>query len=652
MHLVKAYNASDSREKRVYSYGMAIAVPIRRSSRSEEGARTAALYRAHGAELLRFAWHRLGRLEDAEDAVQATFLSAHRVLAEGEQIREPRAWLFRILRNECLTRIAVTKRRGSHEPLEEWHADPRASVAEASESRDEFDVAVALLGTLPTQQREALVLREWLGLSAIETASVLESTPQGIDALVYRARKSLVGLADVPDASTCAETRDALVESAVTTKVRAHLLACRSCRTAARRLRAPEELAVHGTLPFDSVAARIGESIPGFAAAATTAAVVGSGAAAATVASSLAAGTAVKVATAVAIGAVVTGGAISAGPTVRDAIRPPAKIAPAPESAPQQQVVVQTANGSATVVPPAKSVAGDANNAVNSAAGVPVVASDAVLVEATPPPLASEESVPPVAGAEDSALEGAPSGDLPADGSVPAAPTEPKQPTGKHEDSKQSTGKHEDSKQSSGKQSDSKQSSGKQSESKQSEVKPSESKQSSGKQSESKQSESKQSESKPSESKPSTGKQSESKQSESKQSEVKPSESKQSSGKQSESKQSESKQSESKPSESKQSTGKQSESKQPESKQPEPKPSESKPSESKPSESKQSSGKQSESKQSESKQSESHQSEPSKSTVATPPVVSAPPVVPVVAAPTKHDGGDKDKSKSRDSQRD
>ena len=87
------------------------------------------------------------------------------------------------------------------------------------------------------------------------------------------------------------------------------------------------------------------------------------------------------------------------------------------------------------------------------------------------PPLAVEESVP-VAGAEDSALEGAPSGDLPADGSVPAAPTEPKQPTGKHEDSKQPTGKHEDSKQS--------------------EVKPSESKQSSGKQSESKQSESKQ----------------------------------------------------------------------------------------------------------------------------------------------------------------
>jgi hypothetical protein len=141
--------------------------------------------------------------------------------------------------------------------------------------------------------------------------------------------------------------------------------------------------------------------------------------------------------------------------------------------------------------------------------------------EATPPPVAVEESVP-VAGAEDSALEGVPAGDQPADGSVPAAPAESKQPTGKQEDSKQSG-----SKQPTGKQEDSKQSSGKQSESKQSE-----------------------------------------------------------------------------------------------------------------------------SKQSSDKQSESQQSEPSKGTITTPPVGSAPPVVPVVVAPTKHDGGDKDKSKSRDSQRD
>ncbi|MEI6624962.1 MAG: sigma-70 family RNA polymerase sigma factor [Thermoleophilia bacterium] len=541
---------------------MAIAVPLQRSSRSEEGARTAALYRAHGAELLRFAWHRLGRLEDAEDAVQATFLSAHRVLAEGEHVREPRAWLFRILRNECLTRIAMTKRRGSHEPLEEWHADPRASVVEASESRDEFDVAVALLGTLPAQQREALVLREWLGMSAIETASILESTPQGVDALVYRARKSLVGVADVPDASTCADTRDALVAGTASTKMRAHLMACRSCRTAARRLRAPEELAVSGMLPLDSIASRIGESIPGFAAGATAAALAGTGAAA-TVASSLAAGTAVKIAAAVAIGAVVTGGAISGVPAVRNVIRPPANTASAPESSSPPKVSVQTAVGSATVAPPAKQEVGAAHQPASNGVGAEVASSGSAVVAASA--LAqSAVTAGPATGSVDATPANPPSSDAPA--------TQPvtKQP-----------------------------------EAKQSETKPPESKQPESKQPAGKQPESKQPESKLPESK----------QSESKQPESKQPESKQPAGKQPESKQPESKLPESKQPESKQPAGKQPESKQPESQQPQ-------------------------------------QSESSKGTIATPPVVTAPPVVPVVAAPAKHDGGDKNKSDSRDSQRD
>ena len=248
---------------------MAVAIPLRSGARSQsEGALTAALYRQHAGELLRFAWHRLGRLEDAEDAVQATFLSAHRVLAEGERVREPRAWLFRILRNECLTRLAMTKRRGVHEELGEWHADTSASVADQMESNDEFDVAVALLATLPEQQREAIVLREWLGMSAIETADVLDVTPQGVDALVYRARKALVGLADVEEESTCGVVRQALADAKVNAKIRAHLLACRSCRSAARRLHAPEEMAAaNGFLPLDSIASRLGESIPGFAVA-------------------------------------------------------------------------------------------------------------------------------------------------------------------------------------------------------------------------------------------------------------------------------------------------------------------------------------------------------------------------------------------------
>ena len=447
MHSVKAYRASDSREKRVYSYGMAIAVPLRRSSRSDEGARTAALYRAHGAELLRFAWHRLGRLEDAEDAVQATFLSAHRVLVEGEQIREPRAWLFRILRNECLTRIATTKRRGVPEHLEDWHADAAPGVAEQVEQREEFDTTVALLASLPGPQRDALVLREWLGLSSIETATIIDSTPQGVDALIYRARKSLVAVPDADDQSTCADTRRALAADEITVRTRAHLVGCRSCRAAALRLRAPEEVAVaNGILPLDSLAEGLGVLVPGFAAAlgitilggatataATTAAtaagttagtagaVTATAGGAATVAATTTAtvatatvGTATattavasgavlgaKVAVGIALGVGVVGGTVATVPAVREAVTPIVQIeGERPQAKPPR---IENGDGKRVAVaepPPAAALAGSAVEPPRTPKGVEAGATSKDATSGAPPAEAGAvEAASPAAAA-------------------------------------------------------------------------------------------------------------------------------------------------------------------------------------------------------------------------------------------------------------
>lgn len=419
---------------------MAVAIPLRSGARSRsEGALTAALYRDHAGELLRFAWHRLGRLEDAEDAVQATFLSAHRVLSEGERVREPRAWLFRILRNECLTRIAMTKRRGIHEELGEWHADSRASVAEQMESNDEFDVAVALLATLPEQQREAMVLREWLGMSAIETADVLDVTPQGVDALVYRARKALVGLADVEEESACGVVRQALADGKINARIRSHLLTCRSCRSAARRLNAPEEMAVaNGLLPLDSIASRLGDSIPGFAVAGGAIAVAGGGAAAAGIASTIAAGTAAKVVVGVAVGAIVATGAVREAPAIREALAPAANVQALP-TAPTAKQQVASADGTKRIVDSSKSTgqiaapapgrAGAAAAGSAGAAPAPQVATAATAAPAVAPVQGSA----PVAAPAEAAPTGASASTAPATGSAtpeagdkaPAVPATP-----------------------------------------------------------------------------------------------------------------------------------------------------------------------------------------------------------------------------------
>src|SRR5215218_5445870 len=62
-----------------------------------------ALYDRHHRALLGFCRHMLGTREEAEDALQQTYLRAHRALLARGAPAELRPWLFTIARNCCLT---------------------------------------------------------------------------------------------------------------------------------------------------------------------------------------------------------------------------------------------------------------------------------------------------------------------------------------------------------------------------------------------------------------------------------------------------------------------------------------------------------------------------------------------------------------------
>src|SRR5712671_3969803 len=57
----------------------------------------------HYADCGRFAYRMLGNRQDAEDALQETFLRAYRALATYRHSDRFRSWLFRILVNQCRT---------------------------------------------------------------------------------------------------------------------------------------------------------------------------------------------------------------------------------------------------------------------------------------------------------------------------------------------------------------------------------------------------------------------------------------------------------------------------------------------------------------------------------------------------------------------
>jgi RNA polymerase sigma-70 factor (ECF subfamily) len=151
------------------------------------GARAEQLFQRYERQIYAFCLYRLGDRQDAEDAVQSTFLNALRALEQGVVPRAESAWLFKIAQNVCLTRrrSAVRRRRvESPTPLAE-------SVASPDHDADRLVDLTGALHGLPPRQRRALVLREWQGLEYAEIADRLGLTHAAVETLLHRARRSL-----------------------------------------------------------------------------------------------------------------------------------------------------------------------------------------------------------------------------------------------------------------------------------------------------------------------------------------------------------------------------------------------------------------------------------------------------------------------------
>jgi RNA polymerase sigma-70 factor (TIGR02960 family) len=158
----------------------------------------------------------LGSLQDAEDMLQETFLAAWRGLDDFEGRASLRTWLYRIATNRCLNLLRSKARRPAEEvpPMPEptpptrrseplWLQpypdllleglpDPTPGPAARYETKEATALAfVAGLQRLPPLQRTALVLRDVLGFSAGESATILETTEASVKGALQRARAAL-----------------------------------------------------------------------------------------------------------------------------------------------------------------------------------------------------------------------------------------------------------------------------------------------------------------------------------------------------------------------------------------------------------------------------------------------------------------------------
>jgi RNA polymerase sigma-70 factor, ECF subfamily len=154
------------------------------------GARLSELFEAHGRMVLGLCRLLLRDIDEAEDAAQQVFLSAHRSMLGGTEPREPAAWLAAIARRECHGRIRSRMATPLELVVEERDA-VAADVEQVAGRNAEIEALCAALVELPRQQREAIVLREFYGLSYEEVRVALGVSDGAVESLLFRARKRL-----------------------------------------------------------------------------------------------------------------------------------------------------------------------------------------------------------------------------------------------------------------------------------------------------------------------------------------------------------------------------------------------------------------------------------------------------------------------------
>jgi RNA polymerase sigma-70 factor (ECF subfamily) len=137
----------------------------------------------------RYAHRMLGQREDAEDALQETFIRVYRALGAYAEREQFRAWLYRILVNEC--RSLVRRRlRGDRRALQS--ADG-ARHTDGPRERD-FEIRDALQRALDRVEpllREAFLLHYGEGLEYREISAVTGAGVSAVKMRVKRARDAM-----------------------------------------------------------------------------------------------------------------------------------------------------------------------------------------------------------------------------------------------------------------------------------------------------------------------------------------------------------------------------------------------------------------------------------------------------------------------------
>lgn len=162
------------------------------------------LVRRHQRSVLNFIYRFLGDHIEAEDLTQEVFLRIWKSAATYQPDAKFTTWLYRVATNLC-----INKQRTLH--IRKWFsisqsqkqkqdsaipfipvenagpATPENQLVDDERTRQLLDA----FGDLPTNQRSAMILKVYHGLSYQEIAQIIDRSVSAVDSLLIRAKKNL-----------------------------------------------------------------------------------------------------------------------------------------------------------------------------------------------------------------------------------------------------------------------------------------------------------------------------------------------------------------------------------------------------------------------------------------------------------------------------
>jgi RNA polymerase sigma-70 factor (ECF subfamily) len=159
-----------------------------------------ALVAEHQNRVVNICFRFLRNEEDARDTAQDVFLDVYRALPAFRGEAALSTWIHRIAVTKSLDALRRSKRKkrqeagglvGTTEEIEREAADAGPDPGKALEDGERADLLGRAVAALPRKQRIAVTLSKYEGMSSVEIAGILGTTPGAVDSLVHRAQAAL-----------------------------------------------------------------------------------------------------------------------------------------------------------------------------------------------------------------------------------------------------------------------------------------------------------------------------------------------------------------------------------------------------------------------------------------------------------------------------